>query len=391
MARDLFASSPFSPFAPVHFRKLKTPLEATAQQKFSCPACGGEARWDPAKKALVCVFCGTTSPAQAQLNATGEQVIVEHDLIQALRAIPDDQRGWQTKKISVKCQSCQAISVFDPARVGQRCDFCGSSALVPYEEIKEAFRPESLLPMKIGENQVRDSIHRWYRTRWFAPNRLKRAALTDTVKGLYIPYWTFDAQVRAEWTAESGYYYYEQETYRDSQGELKTRQVQKTRWEPSRGQLDHFFDDELVPASRGVQPEMLRRIEPFPTKELAPYQPGFLSGWVVERYQIDLGTAAHTAREEMDAELRQLCAAQVPGDTHRNLQVEADYSGQTFKHILVPIWLLTYNYGTRNFQVVINGYTAAIAGKYPKSWIKITLAVLAILAVAGVLLLMANH
>ncbi|HZR20026.1 MAG TPA: zinc ribbon domain-containing protein [Verrucomicrobiae bacterium] len=365
-------------------------MEATAQQKFSCPACGGEARWDPAKKALVCAFCGTASPAQLQLTATGDQVIVEHDLIQALRAIPDDQRGWQAKKTCVKCQSCQAISVFDPQRVGQRCDFCGSSALVPYEELKEAFRPESLLPLKVSETQVRDAIRRWYGTRWFAPNRLKRAALTDTVKGLYIPYWTFDAQVHADWSAESGYYYYESETYRDSNGELKTRQVQKIRWQPSSGQLDHFFDDELVPASKGVQPDMLRRIEPFPTKELAPYQPAFLSGWVVERYQIDLGTAAHTARQEMDAELRQMCAAQVPGDTHRNLQVQADYSGQTFKHILVPIWLLTYNYGASNFQVVINGYTAAIAGKYPKSWIKITLAVLTVLAI-GLLFLTLSH
>jgi hypothetical protein len=366
-------------------------LETTAQQKFSCPACGGEATWDPAKKALVCAFCGTTSPAQIELTHTGDQVVVEHDLIQALRSIPDEERGWQAKKTCVKCQSCQAISVFDPERVGQRCDFCGSSALVPYQELKEAFRPESLLPMKVSENQVRDAIRRWYGTRWFAPNRLRNTALTDTVKGLYIPYWTFDAQVHADWTAESGYYYYEKETYRDSQGELKTRQVQKIRWQPSSGQLDHFFDDELVPASRGVQPEMLRRIEPFPTKELTPYQPGFLSGWVVERYQIDLGAAARTAREEMDAELRSLCAAQVPGDTHRNLQVEADYSGQTFKHILVPIWLLTYNYGARNFQVVINGYTACIAGKYPKSWAKITLAVLAILAAALVIMVLANR
>jgi hypothetical protein len=89
--------------------------------------------------------------------------------------------------------------------------------------------------------------------------------------------------------------------------------------------------------------------------------------------------------------MERLCAAQVPGDTHRNLQVQNDYSGQTFKHILTPIWLLTYNYGARNFQVVINGYTGAIAGKYPKSWIKITLAVLAGLAVAGILLLLSHH
>ncbi|HXU77252.1 MAG TPA: zinc ribbon domain-containing protein [Methylomirabilota bacterium] len=362
--------------------------EALAQKKFSCPACGAEARWDPGKKALVCPFCGTTSPAQAELVPGGEQVIVEHDLVAAMRAIPDDQRGWQARKISVRCQSCQAISVFDPERVGQRCDFCGSSALVPYEEIKQAFRPESLLPIKISETQVRDSIRQWYGSRWFAPNQLKRAALTDIVKGLYIPYWTFDAQVHADWTAESGYYYYVTETYQDSDGQTKTRQVQRTRWEPSAGSLDHWFDDELVPASRGVQPEMLRKIEPFPTKELVPYQPGFLSGWVVERYQIDLVAAANTARQKMDAQTQRLCAAQVPGDTQRNLQVDTDYSGQTFKHILAPIWLLTYHYGAKNFQVVINGYTGAIAGKYPKSWVKISLAVLAILAVIiGFLLL----
>jgi hypothetical protein len=339
----------------------------------------------------VCPFCGTTSPAQVELTSSGEEVIREHDLGAALRAIPDDARGWQAAKISVKCQSCQAISVFDPERVGQRCDFCGSSALVPYEEIKEAFRPESLLPMKVAESSVRESIRRWYGSRWFAPNKLKRGALTDTVKGLYIPYWTFDAQAHADWAAESGYHYYETETYRDAHGKTQTRRVQKTRWVPSSGSLDHFFDDQLVPASRGVQPEMLRRVEPYPTKELVPYQPGFLSGWVVERYQIDLVQAAETARRTMDAELRRMCAAQVPGDTHRNLQVHANYFGQTFKHILVPLWLLTYTFGARNFQVVINGYTGAIAGQYPKSWVKITLAVLAILSVVSLFVLMTQR
>ena len=253
--------------------------EAIAKKKFSCPACGAAAEWNPAKQSLVCPFCGTTSPAQVELDAAGEQVITEHDLVAAIRGIPDDKRGWLAKKTSVKCQSCQAISVFDPERVGQRCNFCGSAALVPYEEIKEAFRPESLLPFKISETQVRESIRQWYGSRWFAPNKLKSAALTDTVKGLYIPYWTFDAQVHADWTAESGYYYYETEHYTDANGKSQTRQVQKIRWQWSSGALNHFFDDELVPASRGVQPDLLRKVEPFPTKELAPYNAGFLSGW----------------------------------------------------------------------------------------------------------------
>jgi predicted RNA-binding Zn-ribbon protein involved in translation (DUF1610 family) len=364
--------------------------EATAVKKFACPACGAEATWSPAKKGLVCAYCGTTAPAQLETTPAGETVIQEHNLVAALRRIPDDQRGWRVRKVAVRCQSCNAISVFDPERVGQRCDFCGSAALARYEELKEVFRPESLLPMNVSEDQVRDRIHRWYRTRWFAPNKLKRRALTDTVKGLYIPYWTFDAGVHADWTAESGYYYYETETYRDANGKLQSRRVQKVRWVPSSGSLDHFFDDELVPASRGVRPALLRRVEPYPTKELVPYDAAFLAGWVVERYQIDLVSAARQAREEMEAETRTLCAARVPGDTHRNLRVAADFSGQTFKHILVPLWLLTYHYGPRAFQVVANGYTGALAGEYPKSWVKISLAVLGAVAVAGLVYLLVH-
>src|SRR5262250_1482847 len=68
----------------------------------------------------------------------------------------------------------------------------------------------------------------------------------------------------------------------------QTRQVQHVRWEPAAGRLQHFFDDDLVCASVGVHEALLRGIEPFPTKELMPYDPGYVAGWVVERYQIDL-------------------------------------------------------------------------------------------------------
>jgi len=306
--------------------------------------------------------------------------VVEHDLVEALRNIPDDQRGWQTEKKSVKCQSCQAITVFDPAHVAQRCDFCGSSALIPVEEIKAPIRPESLLEFKIPESQVRDHVRAWYGNVWFAPNALKSRALTDTVRGIYLPYWTFDAQVHGEWTAESGYHYYETEYYTDNEGKEQSREVQRTRWEPSAGALDHFFDDELVPASKGVPAPLLRQIEPFPTTtDLKPYDPGFLSGWVVEQYQIDLVGAAQNARTMMDRELEQMCGQQVPGDTYRSLQVNGDYSAQTFKHILVPVWVLAYTYGAQTYQVVVNGYTGAIAGKHPLSWVKITLTVFAVL------------
>ncbi|RYX81873.1 zinc ribbon domain-containing protein [bacterium] len=356
--------------------------DITASQKFSCPSCGGEAQWNPAKNALVCPFCGTTTPVE--VPASGGP-IKENDLASALRNVDDAHRGWAAAKTSVKCQSCQAISVFDPARVSQRCEFCGSTALVPYEQTRAPIRPESLLEFKVAETRVREQIREWYGSRFWAPNAMKSKALTDTVHGVYLPYWTFDADVHAEWQADAGYHYYTSESYTDSEGNSRTRQVQHTRWEPAWGSLNHFFDDDLVAASKGVQPDLLRQVEPFPTTtDLKPYDPAFLSGWVVEQYQIDLIAAAQHSRQSMEQEMYNRCSSDVPGDTQRNLRVQTDYSGQTFKHILVPVWLLSYTYGSTSYQVVINGYTGSIAGKYPLSWGKILLAIILGLIVAAI-------
>jgi hypothetical protein len=305
--------------------------------------------------------------------------------VTALRGLPDDDRGWQAQKRQVRCQSCKAISVLDPARQAQNCEFCGSAQLVPYEETKPAFRPESVLPFKVSEADARERIRAWYGKLWLAPSALKKRALTDTVRGIYLPYWTFDARVDAQWTAEAGHYYYTTETYVEN-GQTRTRQVQQIHWEPAAGRLSQFFDDDLVCASVGVHQNILHGIEPFPTQALKPYDAGYVSGWVVERYQIDLVGAAQNARAAMDAKMRALCARAVPGDTFRNLVVRSDYSRQTFKHILAPVWLLTYTYGPRSFQCAMNGVSAAIAGEYPKSPWKIALLVLAI--IVGIIIVM---
>jgi predicted RNA-binding Zn-ribbon protein involved in translation (DUF1610 family) len=352
-----------------------------ARQKFACPACGGEAVWNPAKGKLECPFCGTQSPARIEPGGT----IVEHDLVAALRAIPDTARGFRMDARQVRCQSCNAISLLDPARQAQNCPFCGSAQLVPYAEAKQAFSPENVLPFRVSEAAARDGIRAWYRRLWLAPSALARRALTDTVRGVYLPYWTFDAEVEADWTAEAGHYYYETETVMVN-GRPQTRQVQRIRWEPAAGHVSHFFDDDLVCASVGVQPALMRGIEPFPTHELKAYDPAYVAGWIVERYQIDLVAAAQRARAAMDTRLQAMCAQQVPGDTYRNLVVHADYSRQTFKHILAPAWLLSYTYGARSFQCVMNGVTGAVRGQYPKSPWKIALLVIGAIVLLVILL-----
>jgi predicted RNA-binding Zn-ribbon protein involved in translation (DUF1610 family) len=348
--------------------------EVTAIKKFACPACGAEAVWTPSKKALVCPYCSTVSPVE--LKADGS-LVEENDLVTALRAIPDDQRGWAAVRKTVKCQSCQAISVFDEKRVAQRCDFCGSPSILAADDVTSPIRPSSLLPFKVAQGQVREDIRRWYGSHFWAPNALGQKALTDTLHGMYLPYWTFDAHAECPWEAEAGYDY----TTTDSKGNTQT----ETRWEYASGHISRAFDDLLVPASKGVHTKLLDDLQPFPTTtDLVPYDPGYLSGWVVEQYQIDLVQAAEDSRGRMHSQLSSDCAKEVPGDRHRNLRISPSYSNQTFKHVLLPVWLLTYTYGTKNYQVTVNGSTGKITGEYPLSWVKITIAILIALIVLAI-------
>ena len=344
-----------------------------ALEKYPCAACGAQAEWNPAKQLLVCPFCGTSTPFQVD-EASG--AIVELDLVKALREMPAEERGWDVDRRAVQCQSCKAVSVFDPQRVGQNCDFCGSPALVDYNEIRAPIRPACLLPFKISDSHVREQIRRWYASKWLAPNALKSRALVDRLHGVYIPYWTFDAHAVCPWEAEAGHYYYTTETYRDSKGNRQTRQVRHVRWEPASGEVRHFFDDEPVPGTHGISHSLLKEVEPFPTAELVPYDTAFLSGFVVEHYQVVLVEAAQNSETSMHRQLHDMCAAAVPGDTYRNLTIHPVFSGQTFKHILVPVWLVAYVYRAKTFQVVVNGYTGRMAGQYPKSPWKIAFLVL---------------
>ena len=100
-----------------------------------------------------------------------------------------------------------------------------------------------------------------------------------------------------------------------------------------------------MPGTQGVRHDLLKKIEPFPTPDLVPYDAAMLSGFVVEHYQIVLLDAAERSIQQMRSALEALCAPQVPGDTFRNLEISPTFSDRTFKHVLLPVWLLTYNFG----------------------------------------------
>ena len=167
-------------------------LPSATVGKHPCPECGGELQWNAARQSLVCPYCGTAVPWIESKAAQAGAAVVEQDL-QAALGNPAAGRGWggdpsALEKREVQCQNCQAISVFVDGKVASRCDFCGSPAIVAHHALNDPITPQSLLPFKVSDPQMRGSLRQWYGSRWFAPKKLKSAALTDTLSGVYLPY-----------------------------------------------------------------------------------------------------------------------------------------------------------------------------------------------------------
>lgn len=356
--------------------------------KFPCPSCGAEMDFDAEHGKLVCAHCGHTS----NIPVT-EEAIREYDLEAALAtmaAIPHEA-GYGDDKRSIKCQSCGAVNTVDTNVISTECAFCGSNQVVPQDQVAQVIKPESLLPFQVDRDKAVSLFRAWLGRGFFRPTPVRRIAKQAEAKlqGVYLPFWTFDAYTSSWWRAEAGYYYYVTETYwaTDEKGNRvqRTRQVQKIRWEPASGSLQLYFDDVLVPATDSVERNMLERVYPFDTKALLAYEPGFLSGWGAEAYTVDLREGWKTGQEIIEGRVRQACAQQVPGDTHRNLSVDTAFANMTYKHVLFPTWIASYRYQDKVYHFLVNGQTGEVQGQAPISWIRVMLVILVVVIVLAVL------
>ncbi len=372
-------------------------------KKYPCPQCNAELAFDAAQGLMICAFCGykaqveetgsmTEVHTQTQVDEAVVEQVQEHDLNQWLEHLSSAQNtGWGAETKTFKCRSCNAAVSVEPNVSATTCPFCGSHHVIALEESTKLIRPESLVPFQVDQKTAIDKFRTWLGKGWFRPNEVKKIAnnAEARVQGVYLPFWTFDAQTFSRWTAEAGYYYYVTEHYTvtvNGRRETRTRQVRKVRWQPASGTHKEFFDDVLVYATRSVKEKILQRIYPFDTGQLVPYRPQYLAGWRAEEYQIELGEGWKMGQTIIDNRLRSACAAEVPGDTHRNLNVQTQYSDLTFKHALLPVWIASYRFNNKVYNFMVNGQTGKVNGEAPISWWKVALTVLIVLALLACIL-----
>ena len=356
------------------------PDAATAvDHRFPCDNCGADFRFDPQAGMLVCDFCGNTSSIEGSGAAT-PTAIAELDYRAALNASLPQEEIEETRVST--CPNCGAQVEFDANVHAAECPFC-ATPIVTDTGAHRQIKPRGVLPFAFGQAEARKSMTDWLGSLWFAPGGLQEYARKGrSLQGIYVPYWTFDADTRSSYTGERGTVYYETRTVmRD--GKRTQVRVAKVRWKRTRGKVARFFDDVLVLASTSLPKRFTDALEPWDLGALQPYAPEFLAGFRAEGYSVQIEQGFEEARVRMDRIIARDIRFDIGGDRQRIHSVDTRIGAVTFKHVLLPVWLAAYKYRGETYRFVVNGRTGRVQGERPYSKGKIALAVLAGLLVAG--------
>ncbi len=349
-----------------------------SEQKKACANCGAELKYKPGSQQLLCDYCGYEEFIE-QDKTSFEELELAHYL-----KLVGEKAHTDTIEL-LHCKNCGANQHVEEHYKSLSCVYCGEPLILEDIQNEGWILPGAIVPFALDKKKAQDIFKRWVGKIWFAPNKLKRASLDpEGLHGLYMPYWTFDCNLKSDYQGMRGDFYYETERVRTSKG-IQHRRVRKTRWRRASGSVSGFIDDILINASRKKRQEIPRHVGRWNLKELQPFNDKYLSGFVTEKYTVSLKDGHHQSFLEAKDIAYQWIRNDIGGDTQRVNHADIKISDETFKHVLLPIYISTYRYNHKEYHFYVNGQTGQISGTHPVSFWKIFFLIATILLIIAIL------
>ena len=321
---------------------LPVPTAGAAQadaDRFMCPKCGGRMSFAPDGQSLVCEYCTRNeSLGQAQAEAEEEDFIIAMSTARGHRQ-PLAQQVFH-------CQGCGAEFTLPPTLISATCLYCGSAHVVSLENVRELVAPDGVLPHAFNQKRAA-----WHLVQWVEKNKVQPEVQVDLPRGLYLPIWTFDLGGSIRYTAE-----------RVEEEEIPTfgkyRQYRTVR---VTDEYPISVNDQPVPATRKLAKPLARLLRTFDLTAVKPYDPRYLADWPAEVYDVPMGDASLDARGQafkaMKADLPNLLGSiTLISSSSAGMRVES------FKLVLLPVWMTEIRQGGKDHLVLINGQNGAVHG-----------------------------
>jgi predicted RNA-binding Zn-ribbon protein involved in translation (DUF1610 family) len=391
--------------------------KSEAVRRFVCPQCGGKLSFNPAKQMLLCEYCGYQvsqaseqdaitlgevgrghsvqlrsadgrGPSASEQDATsvqlrsaegGEPSAGAQDFSTALYTARAHRWELPTERI-LSCQSCGAHFTLPPSRVTGECPFCGSAHIVNANENADLIEPGGVIPFQFDEQGAIVRLRQWVAAQQgssllhrraddlrpsagrqnLGKSSVKQAAFAPP-RPVYFPFWAFNMGGELHWHGMVPQF------RKDSDVPV---------WVPRTGSELTMYDNLLVAASHSLPAPVLNALgapvsggnDPaeatFDLSAVAPYAEKYLVDWPAEVYQISLADASLVARERAFANAKRRSS---PGPEVQQLSYDSlGISPDTFKLILLPIWVSELHVKDKVYPLVVNGQSGGVYGKLPQ-------------------------
>jgi len=326
-------------------------------QEYKCPCCDGAIAFDAESQKMKCPFCGNEFEMETLAAYDSElQNESESNMKWETGAGSEWQEGEADGLRTYQCNSCGGEIVGDDTLAASKCPYCGNQ-VVMMGQFSGALKPDFVIPFKLDKKAAKEALLNHYKGKKFLPKVFKDQNHIEEIKGVYVPFWLFDADADANirykatrirhWS-DSRYEYTETSFY------SVTRQ----------GSLG--FEKVPVDGSTKMADDLMESIEPFDFSQAVDFQTAYLAGYVADKYDVDAETSIERANERIKKSTEDAFASTVDGyTTVTPVMSSINLENGTSKYALFPVWLLNTDWNGQKYTFAMNGQTGKLVGNLP--------------------------
>ncbi len=327
----------------------------TTISEYKCPNCGGPLEFSSEKQKLCCPFCDSEYTVE-EFNAAPLQTTVSED---------DSWNGvieagqWDDSELAglaeYICRSCGGTILTDKTTASAACPYC-DNPVVMNDQVSDTLRPEYVIPFKLNKDAARAEFEKHLLGKKLLPKAFTEDNHIDEIKGIYVPYWIFDADVDAKFSYDAK----TENTWKENDEEVtETKTFKLFR----RGTLR--FEAIPVDASVKMPDDLMESIEPFDLSEAAAFNPGYLAGYSADRYSIGTDETIERARERLERSTRDIFLDTVSEYTDVQETFSQIIPDIQARYVLYPVWILNTVWNDKTYTFAMNGQTGKFVGDLP--------------------------
>ncbi len=320
---------------------------------FKCPSCGAYLEFDPGQQKFVCPYC-LKKLTREELESLREDSAKG----QPQPAPQSASQSMESPLRSYHCQSCGAEIVTSATTAATRCYYCHSPVVLS-DRLDGDFRPDGVLPFKLTRDEAMRQFEAFIRRKHFVDRRFFSRDQLETFSGVYYPFWMGDLEGDASLSGEGT---------RVSVITSRRETVTTTRYFRVQRQGHLRFRAMMRKALSTCDRQLSDGIHPFKTEEIQPFEPGYLSGFLAEKRDVD----KEGAQREMKDEASMYAEVMMKSNhTYNSLRGETSFqvTNTKMRYVLLPAWVLTYKSDKpgATYYYMMNGQTGQVCGKLPIS------------------------